>query len=135
MALGEIVAELRGKVASLRAMPDDKVEVTLQGSGKLFGSEVIDITTFSSTMRPNGIAYGEGQTILMLSDGNGSATWKGSGIGKPTGQGGWRYSFGGAFQTITSEKLGRRLLDVYIVGEFNSDENGNYQWKVWEWKY
>src|SRR6266540_750012 len=61
MALGEIVAELHGKVASLRAVPDGKVEVSLQGSGKLLGSEVTDITTFSSTMRPNGAAYGEGQ--------------------------------------------------------------------------
>lgn len=133
MALGEIVAELHGKVTNLRVVPDGKVEVSLQGSGKLLGSEVTDITTFSSTMRPNGTAHGEGQTILMLSDG-GSATWKGSGVGKPTGQGGWKYSFGGAFQTITSQKLGR-LLDVYIVGEYNADENGNYQWKAWEWKY
>ena len=133
MALGEIVAELHGKVTNLRVVQDGKVEVSLQGSGKLLGNEVIDITTFSSTMRPNGTAYGEGGTILMLSDG-GSSTWKGSGVGKPTGQGRWRYSFGGAFQTITSEKLGR-LLDIYVVGEYNSDENGNYQWKIWEWKY
>jgi hypothetical protein len=133
MALGEIVAEARGKVANLRVVPDGKVEVSLQGSGKLLGSEAIDITTFSSIMRPNGTAYGEGQTILMLND-SGSATWKGSGVGKPTGQGGWRYSFGGSFQTITSQKLGR-LLDVYIVGEYEADADGNYQWKEWEWKY
>jgi hypothetical protein len=134
MALGEIVAEARGKVISLRVLPDGKVEVSLQGSGRLLGSEITDITTFSSAMRPNGTAYGEGQTILMLSDGGGSAEFKGTGVGKPTGRGGWRYSYGGAFQTITSQKLGR-LLDVYIVGEYNADENGNYQWKDWEWKY
>jgi hypothetical protein len=116
MALGEIVAEARGKVTSLRVLPDRKVEVSLQGSGKLLGSEIADITTFSSAMRPNGTAYGEGQTILMLSDGGGgSAEFKGTGVGKTIAWG-WRYSYGGAFQTVTSQKLGR-LLDVYIVGE------------------
>jgi hypothetical protein len=134
MALGEIVAEVRGKVTNLRALPDGKVEVSLQGSGKLLGSEITDITTFSSAMRSNGAAYGEGQAILMLRDGGGSAEFKGTGIGKPTGQGGWRYSYGGTFHTVTSQKL-VRLLDVYVVGEYNSDENGNYQWKLWEWKY
>jgi hypothetical protein len=134
MALGEIVAEVRGKVTNLRALPDGKVEVSLQGSGKLLGREITDITTFSSVMRSNGTAYGDGQAILMLREEVGSAEFKGTGIGKPTGHGGWRYSYGGTFHIITSEKLGR-LLDVYVVGEYNSDENGNYQWKLWEWKY
>jgi hypothetical protein len=133
MALGEIVAEVSGKITSLRVLPDGKVEVSQQGSGKLLGSEITEITTFSSAMRPNGTAYGEGQTIYMLSDG-GLAEFKGTGVGKPTGRGGWRYSFGGAFQNIASQKLGR-LLDVYTVGEYNADENQNYQVKMWEWKY
>jgi hypothetical protein len=121
-----------GKVTTLRVLPDSKVEVSQQGSGKMLGSEITEISTFSSTMRPNGTAYGEGQSIRMLSDG-GSAEFKGTGVGKPSGRG-WRWSYGGTFQTVTSQKLGR-LLDIYIVGEYNADENGNYQSKEWEWKY
>jgi hypothetical protein len=84
-------------------------------------------------MRPNGTSYGEGHQAIMSSDG--SAVWKGSGVGKPIGQGGgWKYAYAGAFQTVTSQKWGR-LLDVYTVGEYDVDENGNYHWKIWEWKY
>jgi hypothetical protein len=133
MALGEIVAEVHGKTTSQRVLPDGKVEVSQQGSGKLLGSEITEITTFSSVMRPNGTANDEGQTIRMLSDGSGSAEFKATGVGKQIARG-WRYSYGGTFHNITSQKLGR-LLDVYIVGEYNSDEDGNYQCKEWEWKY
>jgi hypothetical protein len=27
------------------------------------------------------------------------------------------------------------LLNVYIAGEYEDDGNGNYHWKIWEWKY
>jgi hypothetical protein len=59
---------------------------------------------------------------------------EGSGVGKLTGRGRWRYSYAGAFQTVTFQKSGR-LLDVYTVGEYDVAENANYHWKVWEWKY
>jgi hypothetical protein len=132
MALGEILGEVRGKITAMRVLPDGKMEVSQQGTGKLLGSEITEVVTYQPTMRSNGTAYGEAQQIIMSSDG--SAVWKGSGVGKPTGRGGWKYAYAGAFQTVASQKLGR-LLDVYIVGEYDVDENGNYQWKAWEWKY
>jgi hypothetical protein len=133
MALGEILGEVSGKVTSTRVLPDGKMEVSQQGTGKLLGSEITEVVTFQTATRPNGTAYGEGHQIIMSSDG--SAVWKGSGVGKPTGRsGGWKYAYAGAFQSISSQKWGR-LLDVYIVGEYNVDENGNYHWKAWEWKY
>jgi hypothetical protein len=136
MALGEILGEVRGKVTAMRVLPDGKMEVSQQGNGKLLGSEITEVVTYQTTMRPNGTGYGEGQQIIMSADG--SAVWKGSGVGKPTGGqgggGGWKYAYGGAFQTVASQKWGR-LLDVYIVGEYDVDENGNYHWKGWEWKY
>ena len=132
MALGEILGEGRGKVTTMRVLSDGKMEVSQQGTGKLLGSEISDAVTYWTTMRPNGTVYGEGQQAFMSSDG--SATWKGSGVGKPTGQGGWKYAYAGAFQTVASQKWGR-LLDVYTVGEYDVDENANYHWKMWEWKY
>jgi hypothetical protein len=132
MAIGEVLGEVRGKITTMRVLPDGKMEVSQQGTGKLLGSEITEVVTYQPTMRSNGTAYGEAQQIIMSSDG--SAVWKGSGVGKPTGRGGWKYAYAGAFQTVASQKLGR-LLDVYIVGEYDVDENGNYQWKAWEWKY
>src|ERR687884_284204 len=93
MALGEVLGEARGKIAALRALGDGKIEVSLQGKGTLLGSEIEDVTTFWSVMRPSGTAYGEGNSVQMSTEG--MAEWHGSGVGKPTG-GGWKYAYGGA---------------------------------------
>jgi hypothetical protein len=133
MALGEVLGEARGKVTAMRVLPDGKIEVSEQGTGKLLGSETTEVVTYQTVMRPNGTAYDEGYSIEMSSDG--SAVWKGSGVGRPIGQGGsWKYAVAGAFQTVTSQKWAR-LLDVYTVIEYDVDQNQNYHWKMWEWKY
>jgi hypothetical protein len=65
----------------------------------------------------------------------GMAQWKGSGIGRPTtGPGVWKYSYGGVYTIATPQKW-QRLLDVYTAGEYENDTNGNYRWKLWEWKF
>ena len=84
MALGEVLGEARGKVAGLRALGDGIIEVSLQGKGTLLGSEMEDVTTFGSVMRPNGTAYGQGNSIQMSTEG--MAEWRGSGVGRPTPQ-------------------------------------------------
>jgi hypothetical protein len=139
MALGELVGEGRGKITTMRVLPDGKMEVSQQGTGNLLGSEISDAATYWTVMRPNGTAYGEGQQAIM--SGDGSAVWKGSGVGKPTigqgggGDGGWKYGVVGTFQTIASQKWGR-LFDVCTVEEYEVvDQNQNYHWKMWEWKY
>jgi hypothetical protein len=132
MALGELLGEVRGKVVGLRALGDGIIEVSLQGKGTLLGSEIEDVTTFGSAMRPNGTAYGQGNSIQMSTEG--MAEWHGSGVGKPTGPGEWKYAYGGVYTIATSEKL-QRLLNVYTAGEYENDANGNYYWKLWEWKF
>ncbi|HEU0143396.1 MAG TPA: hypothetical protein VFQ47_01305 [Nitrososphaera sp.] len=132
MALGEMLGEARGKVAVLRALGDGIIEVSLQGKGTLLGSEMEDVTTFGSAMRPNGTAYGQGYSIQMSTEG--MAEWRGSGVGKVTAPGAWRYSYGGVYTIATPDKW-QRLLNVYTAGEYEADANGNYHWKLWEWKY
>lgn len=132
MALGEVLGEASGKVAGLKALDNGRIEISLQGMGKLLGSDVTDVVTFWSEMRPNGMVYGEGNSIQMSNDG--MAEWRGSGVGRPTGPGAWKYSYGGLFKNVTSNKW-TRLLEVYTVGEYEADANGNYRWKLWEWKY
>jgi hypothetical protein len=45
MALGELVGEGRGKITTMRVLPDGKIEVSEQGMGKLLGSEISDAAT------------------------------------------------------------------------------------------
>lgn len=132
MALGEVLGEARGKVAGLRALGDGIIEVSLQGKGTLLGSEMEDVTTFGSVMRPNGTAYGQGNSIQMSTEG--MAEWRGSGVGKPTGPDVWKYAYGGVYTIATPEKW-QRLLNVFTAGEYENDANGNYHWKLWEWKF
>jgi len=42
MALGELVGEGRGRITTMRLLPDGKMEVSQQGTGKLLGSEISD---------------------------------------------------------------------------------------------
>ena len=132
MALGELLGEASGKVAGLRALGDGKIEISLQGKGRILGTEIEDVTTFWSVMRPNGTAHGQGNSVQMSSEG--MAEWHGSGVGRPTGPGVWKYSYGGIYTTAAPQKW-QRLLDVYTAGEYENDANGNYHWKLWEWKF
>jgi hypothetical protein len=85
MALGEVLGEARGKVAGLKALGNGKIEVSLQGKGQLLVSDMDDVVTFWSVMRPNGTAYGEGIAVHMSTDG--MAEWRDSGKGLRTHEG------------------------------------------------
>ncbi len=130
--LGDIVAEEKGKVTGVRVLPEGKVEASFQAAGRILGVEMTNIGTYQSSPKPGGVFYGEGQGIVTTKDGE-MVMWTGSGIGRPTGRGSgvtWRYSV--SFQT-SSQKLAR-LNSVWLVGEFEADENGNTLDKSWEWK-
>jgi hypothetical protein len=33
------------------------------------------------------------------------------------------------------QSLSALEINVYTAGEYEADANGNYHWKLWEWKY
>src|SRR5687768_10836297 len=87
--LGEKIAEGQGKVTGQRVITENnivKVETSFVQTGKLYGIDTQEVGTYSATMQPGGHLYGEGQGVVMTKDGD-SATWKGFGVGKPTGKG------------------------------------------------
>lgn len=132
MTLGEQIFDEQGKMTGTRVLPGSKIEVSFQGSGKILGVEQTDMGTYESVMRPDGVIYGEGQGVVMTKNGE-MISWTATGIGKPTGTppaASYRYSC--TFQT-SSQKLAR-LNTVLGVGEFEVDQNGNYQNQCWEWK-
>ena len=71
------------------------------------------------------------QGVITTTDGE-TVTWKGQGAGKPTGKGSavWR----GAIYCYTSSQNLARLNGIASIYEFETDENGNSQTKLWEWK-
>ena len=135
--LGAKLGEERGKITGNRVLPGGdyryvKMEVSLQAAGKVLGVDTTDIGTYTVFERVPGQLYGEGQGILMTSDGEG-AIWNGHGVGKMTGKGmAMSFRFSVAYQT-NSKKLAR-LNQVLVIGEHDVDENGNTHTTFWEWK-
>jgi hypothetical protein len=108
------------------------MEITYQGTGKLRGNETTEVGTYISTMRADGTVYGEGEGIIMTGDGAG-LTWKGSGIGHPTGKG-MAASYRGAIYYQSNSEKYADLAHVAALFEWEVDETGVGSAKVWEWK-
>ncbi len=132
--LGEQIYEGRGKRTARRVVSVTggfSAEVSFESAGKMLGVEVNEIGTYTSSSRPDGTLYGEGQGVILAQDGS-SATWKGAGVGKFTGGGGVSYR-GAVYYSTASPKLAR-LNSVAAVFEFEVDAEGNTHSKLWEWK-
>jgi hypothetical protein len=134
--LGEQIGEETGQITGTRVLPDEgagpKVEVSFQSSGTIFGIHESDMGTYISVARPDGTLFGEGQGILMTDQGE-VVTWRGQGVGRPTGHSmaaTWRASIYG--QT-TSERLAR-INTIATVIELEVDESGKLSSTSWEWK-
>jgi len=131
--LGELIYQGSGKRIVRRVLSSEpvKVEVTFEGPGKVLGIDAMEIGTYTSVIRPDGTIYGEGAGVLMTTAGD-SITWKGAGVGtfKERGAVGYR---GAVYYHTASPKLSR-LNTVAGVFEFEADESGNVQSKIWEWK-
>jgi hypothetical protein len=135
--LGEKVQEVSGKVIGTRVLPGEGgsviLETSFEATGKLLGLEIHEHGTYTSKMRPSGHLFGEGCGITITKDGAESATWRGFGVGKPTGKGmGASYRYSVSFQTA-SPKLAR-LNGMVLVGEWEIDEQGNAKGSAFEWR-
>ena len=131
--LGELLYQGSGKRIVRRVLSTEpvQVEVTFEGGGKILGVDVIELGTYTSTIRSDGTIYGEGAGVLMSPTGD-QVSWKGAGVGTFKERGAVSYR-GAVYSQTASPKLSR-LNTVAGVFEFESDENGTTQAKVWEWK-
>jgi hypothetical protein len=133
--LGEMIGETQGKITGNRVLPSDgqapKVESSFQDTGKILGVDITEIATYWSQIRGDKL-YGEGQGVIMTEDGE-TACWTGFGVANFTGKGSatsWR---GSLYYQTSSKKL-ERLNNAVVVFEYEVDENGNTDAKIWEWK-
>jgi hypothetical protein len=132
--LGNIVGEAHGKITGVKVLEfagdHSKLEVNFQGDGKLADVGFRDIATYWQEMRPGGVIYGEGGIVIMTDDGE-LLSWKGFGVGKPTGPG-FSASFAPCGSIQTSSERFAHLNGVSTIGEYEVDEAGNYHWTMWE---
>ena len=95
------------------------------------GNEGSNIGTYTSTNKPDGSLYGEGQGLFATSGGD-FATWRGIGIGRLLPDGG--VSYRGCISLSTSSAKLARLNTIAAIFEFDVDPDGNTRSKFWEWK-
>ena len=102
-----------------------KFETSMQGSGTLAGVNVTAMGTYWAEMRPDGTLYGEcpNQGVIMAQDG--VATFRASGVGAGTADGGSKFR-GAVYFAASASSL--------LVYKWDVDANGNATRELWEWK-
>jgi hypothetical protein len=134
--LGEQIGEATGQITGTRVLPDEgagpRVEVSFQDNGTLLGVHGTTMGTNVSMVRPDGTFFSDGQGIIMTDDGE-VVTWRGQGVGRPTGHGMATSGRGAVYCQTTSERLAR-LNGFALLFEFEADESGKTATKTWEWK-
>lgn len=134
--LGELLGESSGSVTGVRILEangDDSVmEVSFRGSGQVLGVGITDIGTFAQTVRPGGVLSSEEANVLLLTEDGEMVSWKGFGVGRPTGPG-FSSSWGAAGYARTSSEKLSRMNSVANLVEYELDAEGGYRWKLWEW--
>jgi hypothetical protein len=132
--LGEQIGEETGKVMVRRVISVDggtKVEVTVEGTGKLLGVETRNTVTYRAGIRPDGSLYGEAQG-LVIGKGGEQATFKAAGVGKLLDGGAVNYR--GASYYYSDSPNFRRLNAIAVVYEYSADADGKTKSKAWEWR-
>ena len=132
--LGDKIGEESGLIIGTKVLsvdPSPTLEVSFQAQGRLLGIETTEIGTYTSRMRADGTIYGEGQGVTMAADGS-TATWKGSGVGRATGEG-MAASYRGAIYYSTQSESLARLNEIAAIYEFEVDAAGAVSAVIWEW--
>ena len=130
--LGPQIGEFKGKTTGVRVLSDGKMELSQQGMGKVKGIDASIVSTGVSSQMPNGVLMVDANGSLMTVDGD-IVMIKINGIGWMLGKG-WKASYRGAsYQMTMSQKLAD-MNKIVCVWELESDENGDWILKFWEWK-
>ena len=130
--IGEIMAEFKGKATGIRVLSDGRVETSTSGMGRILGKEASIADTSVGTPMPNGVYMLEGNSMVVTAEGE-VVMVKTSGIGWATGKG-MKQSYRGASYQMTSSPNLASINKMVGVWEWESEENGEYSLKVWEWK-
>ena len=133
--LGEKIGEMSGKITSQRVLSVAdgglKMESSFQANGSFLGTKVKETGTYSTVFRPDGTQYGQGEGVMMLSDGK-IATWTGHGVGTSNKDG--TASYRGSIYYQSTPPKWSRLNKVAVLFEYEVDAEGNTHSQYWEWK-
>ena len=105
----------------------------ISGSGTLAGADIFQImATYSAEMRGDGTIYGECPNAGVVIAADGVATFRATGIGSFTEEGGT--TFKGMVYFETSAPSLASLNGAAVVYDWDVDAAGNATWELWQWK-
>ncbi|MGD0644913.1 MAG: hypothetical protein ABSA75_08425 [Candidatus Bathyarchaeia archaeon] len=130
--IGELMGEFKGKTTGVRVLADGKIEFSDSGMGSIMGKPAMAMDTGVGTVMPNGVTMLDGNSMMKTEEGD-VVMVKVVGIGWSTGKGLKSSYRGASFQMTSSAKLAS-LNKTVGVWEYESDEQGEFSLKVWEWK-
>jgi hypothetical protein len=126
--VGSITASCINKALdAVNGMPT--IETSANGQGTLAGNEVNTMATYSSVMRADGAFYGECNAGIVMAQ-DGVATFKATGIGKPTSDGGFSFKGSVYFETVAPSLSS--LNGAACMYTWEVDASGNAEWEIWE---
>ena len=133
--LGEHVGSMTGS-ALLTALPAvngmPAAETTANIAVTLAGVEVQGMATYQAMMRADGSWQGECPNSGIVMTADGVATFRATGVGSPTEDGG--FVFKGAVYFETAAASLSSLNGVAIVYDWTVDAEGAATWELFEWK-
>ena len=109
-----------------------KFEVSAQGGGQLCGVDVTSMATYWAQMRSDGSLYGECPNAGVVMTADGIATFRATGTGSFTDDGGSKFRGVCYFETAAASLSS--LNGMCVVYSWDVDASGNASWKLWEWK-
>jgi hypothetical protein len=129
--LGELIYECKGKIIGARVLPNGNLENTGMMQGYFLGEEFTSTWTGEGDIRPDGTGYTELRGFFTTKGGTiGRFLANGNGIIKPDGS----MSFRGSICYNSPPGKFSRLNGIAVVYEYESDKDGNFHQKGWEWK-
>ena len=133
--LGEHVGSMSGPtqmkvLPAVNGMPT--FETVANIAGTLAGAEVQSMATYHATMRADGSFQGECPNSGVVMTADGAATFRATGIGSPTEDGGFEFK-GVVYSETTAPSL-TSLNGVAVVYDWTVDADGEATWELWEWK-
>ncbi len=130
--IGELIGDFRGKITGIRILSGEHTEMTVSGSGKIFGIEATYASTGVFSRMPNGVLMEKGNGLITTLD-HDVAIMRIRRLSVAVGKGRAASFREATYYSTSSEKL-NRLNKVIGVSEFETDENGDWTLKIWEWK-
>tara|TARA_B100001123_G_scaffold337391_1_gene381684 strand:+ start:144 stop:548 length:405 start_codon:yes stop_codon:yes gene_type:complete len=133
--LGDKIGEMSGATTN-KALPAEngspKIETAAAGSGTLLGVEGGFQATYQSVVSADGSIYGECPNSGLFMTPEGIATFRATGAGVFTEDGGAKFRGAVYFKSSVPALVG--LNSMCLVYEWDVDAEGTATWNIWEWK-